>query len=188
MPAIRSGSTPISGSRRCPITCFTPEEREMDGAVNMVQPDGRDVDPKVWTHEHTALIRTAAKDPAVDAHFRQCRDQEGTVPRGRVGSRLAEQSAAVVGPRLAFSRPHLLSGRQRRMQAATAAGSRRRLRPRTRFLVQGIDAASGAAVRSGEAETGDDARRPAAGVQAGGRGRLKALRVPNSVCCAVAAV
>ncbi len=52
-----------------PDHVLTPEEREMDGAVNMVQPDGRDVDHKVWTPERTALIRTAAMDPATTRIF-----------------------------------------------------------------------------------------------------------------------
>jgi penicillin-insensitive murein endopeptidase len=31
----------------------------------VVAPDLRDVDPKMWTHRHTALIRTAAQEPVV---------------------------------------------------------------------------------------------------------------------------
>ena len=46
-----------------------------------------------------------------------------------VGSLLAFQSAAMVGPCRALSHSHRLSGRQRRLQAATAAGWRRRLWP-----------------------------------------------------------
>jgi len=45
------------------------EEREFTGAVDMVAPDRRDVDPKVWTHERTELIRTAAQDPAITRIF-----------------------------------------------------------------------------------------------------------------------
>jgi penicillin-insensitive murein DD-endopeptidase len=52
-----------------PDHVLTPEEREMDGAVNMVQPDGLGVDKKVWTPERTALIRTAAMDPATTRIF-----------------------------------------------------------------------------------------------------------------------
>jgi penicillin-insensitive murein DD-endopeptidase len=47
-----------------PDHVLTREEREMNGAVNMVQPDGLGVDHKVWTPERMALIRTAAMDPA----------------------------------------------------------------------------------------------------------------------------
>ena len=47
----------------------TREEREMSGAVNMVQTDGLDVDHKVWTPQRTALIRTAALDPATTRIF-----------------------------------------------------------------------------------------------------------------------
>jgi penicillin-insensitive murein DD-endopeptidase len=45
------------------------EEREFDGAVNMVAPDRLGVDRKVWTRERTELIRTAAKDPMVERVF-----------------------------------------------------------------------------------------------------------------------
>ena len=40
------------------------EEREFDGATDMVAADRLDVDPKVWTRERMELIRTAAQDPA----------------------------------------------------------------------------------------------------------------------------
>jgi penicillin-insensitive murein DD-endopeptidase len=45
------------------------EEREFTSAINMVAENRRDVDPKVWTHERTELIRTAAQDPAVERIF-----------------------------------------------------------------------------------------------------------------------
>ena len=41
------------------------EQREFGPGTDVVAPDLRDVDPKVWTHRHTALIRTAAEDPVV---------------------------------------------------------------------------------------------------------------------------
>src|SRR5215469_7158870 len=45
------------------------EEREFNGAVDMVAPSLLDVDPKVWTHTRTELIRTASEDPAVTRIF-----------------------------------------------------------------------------------------------------------------------
>jgi penicillin-insensitive murein endopeptidase len=45
------------------------EEREMDGAVDMVAPDRLGVDPKVWTHIRTEMIKTAAEDPAIARIF-----------------------------------------------------------------------------------------------------------------------
>jgi penicillin-insensitive murein DD-endopeptidase len=41
------------------------EERELAPATDVVAPNLRDVDPKAWTHGHTALIRAAAQDPVV---------------------------------------------------------------------------------------------------------------------------
>src|SRR3979411_753580 len=43
----------------------SPEEREFGPGTDLVAPDLRDVDPKLWTQRHTALIRTAAQDPVV---------------------------------------------------------------------------------------------------------------------------
>jgi penicillin-insensitive murein DD-endopeptidase len=45
------------------------EEREMDGAVDMVAPDRLGVDAKVWTHSRTELIKAAAEDAAVTRVF-----------------------------------------------------------------------------------------------------------------------
>jgi penicillin-insensitive murein endopeptidase len=45
------------------------EEREMDTAVNVVAPDGLDVDHKVWTSAYTEVVKTAAEDPSVTRIF-----------------------------------------------------------------------------------------------------------------------
>jgi penicillin-insensitive murein DD-endopeptidase len=48
---------------------LTREEREEMSATMAVAPDRKDVDPKVWTPAHTAIIRAAAEDAAVDRIF-----------------------------------------------------------------------------------------------------------------------
>ena len=45
------------------------EDREMMSATQMVAESKLDVDPKVWTHARTALVRTAADDPSVERIF-----------------------------------------------------------------------------------------------------------------------
>jgi penicillin-insensitive murein endopeptidase len=45
------------------------EEREFMSATQMVAPDRLDVDPNVWTHERTKLLRAAAKDREVERIF-----------------------------------------------------------------------------------------------------------------------
>jgi len=45
------------------------EEREMMSAVDMVRPDRLDVDPSVWTPQHTALIRAVSREPEVARIF-----------------------------------------------------------------------------------------------------------------------
>jgi penicillin-insensitive murein endopeptidase len=52
-----------------PDHVLTREERELDGAVNMVAPSRLDVDPKVWSRDRMELIRTASEDPAVTRIF-----------------------------------------------------------------------------------------------------------------------
>ncbi len=45
------------------------EEREEMSAVRVVAADRKDVDPKVWTPGHVAVIRAAARDPLVERIF-----------------------------------------------------------------------------------------------------------------------
>ena len=45
------------------------DQREDASAVDMVREDRLDVDPEVWTHERTELIRTAAREPEVERIF-----------------------------------------------------------------------------------------------------------------------
>jgi len=48
---------------------LTREEREDMSATMIVRDDRLDVDPKVWTPAHVAVIRTAAQDPDVERIF-----------------------------------------------------------------------------------------------------------------------
>ena len=48
---------------------LSPEEREFMSATMVVRDDRLDVDPSVWTHAHTEVIRTAAEDPEVERIF-----------------------------------------------------------------------------------------------------------------------
>jgi len=48
---------------------LTREERETISATNLVAPDGKTVDPAVWTPAHRAMIRAAALDPDVARIF-----------------------------------------------------------------------------------------------------------------------
>jgi penicillin-insensitive murein endopeptidase len=48
---------------------LTRQEREEMSAINMVAEDRKDVDPKVWTPKHTALIKAAAEQPEVERIF-----------------------------------------------------------------------------------------------------------------------
>jgi penicillin-insensitive murein DD-endopeptidase len=48
---------------------LSPEQREFDMALNMVAKDRRNVDPEVWTHERTTVVRAAAEDSVVTRIF-----------------------------------------------------------------------------------------------------------------------
>ena len=45
------------------------EEREQMSATDMVRPDRLDVDPNVWTPQHTALVRAVSREPEVARIF-----------------------------------------------------------------------------------------------------------------------
>ena len=67
---------------------LTRVEREEMSATNVVAADKLDVDPKVWTRSHVAVIKAAAKEPQVERIFVNaaikkalCRDA-GTTDRG----------------------------------------------------------------------------------------------------------
>ena len=49
-----------------PTRELTRLEREEMSAINMVRADKRDIDPSVWTPQHTAVIRAAAESPDVE--------------------------------------------------------------------------------------------------------------------------
>lgn len=48
---------------------LTRAEREQMSATNMVAEDRKDIDPKVWTPQHTALIKAASEQPEVERIF-----------------------------------------------------------------------------------------------------------------------
>jgi penicillin-insensitive murein DD-endopeptidase len=48
---------------------LTPAEREEMSATMVVAADRKDVDPAVWTHGHTEVIKAAAEDPVVERIF-----------------------------------------------------------------------------------------------------------------------
>jgi len=52
-----------------PYRTLTREEREDMSATMIVAADRRDVDPRVWTPAHGAVIKAAAEDPAVERIF-----------------------------------------------------------------------------------------------------------------------
>ena len=52
-----------------PDRTLSTDEREFMSATDMVAENRLDVDPKVWTHSRTELIRTAAEDPDVERIF-----------------------------------------------------------------------------------------------------------------------
>ena len=90
-------------------------------AIMMVRADRLDVDPSIWTPAHLDVIRAAAEEPSGRAHLRQCRDQEGAVPRSQRRPRLAAQGASDVRPRLSLPYPHPMPARQRRLRGPAAA-------------------------------------------------------------------
>ncbi|GGF86995.1 penicillin-insensitive murein endopeptidase [Azorhizobium oxalatiphilum] len=67
-----------------PGRALSRDEREKVSAVMMVRPDRLDVDTRLWTPDHVAVIRAAARDPRVERIFVNaaikkalCRQAEG---------------------------------------------------------------------------------------------------------------
>jgi penicillin-insensitive murein DD-endopeptidase len=52
-----------------PKTPLSREEREEMSAVDMLAEDKKNIDPKIWTTGHTAVIKAAANDPKVERIF-----------------------------------------------------------------------------------------------------------------------
>jgi penicillin-insensitive murein endopeptidase len=48
---------------------LTQQEREEMSAINMVADSRKDIDPKVWTPKHVAIIKAAAEEPGVERIF-----------------------------------------------------------------------------------------------------------------------
>jgi len=63
-----------------------------------VRDDRLDIDPKVWTPGHLAVIRDAALEPSVQRIFVNAAIQESIVPRGQGRPELAIKGPAVVRP------------------------------------------------------------------------------------------
>lgn len=55
--------------RPMPKRPFTPEEIEQTFSTDLVRADGKDVDPKLYTPKHLALLRAAAQEPGVARVF-----------------------------------------------------------------------------------------------------------------------
>ena len=174
------------------------EEREFMSATMAVRDDRRDVDPNVWTHAHTELIRVAAEDPAVERIFVNAAIKKALCREAGSDRSLARQGAAVARARLSFPHPDILSAGQSAMRSAAAAGVGRRMRSRSRSVVHGRNVASAAAVhRAGEAGAGAYAGEIAAGLPPSSDGavtpsarwarpqRQSTVR-PNSACCTAA--
>src|SRR5262249_53945688 len=125
------------------------------------------------------------RGPGGRTHLRQCRDQEGAVPRGRQRPRLAAQGAPVVGARLSLPRAHALPGRQPGMPQPAAAAGKRGLRLGAELVVQRRRAAP-EAVAAGRAPRADD-ERTAAGMPAGARRAVSYTNIPTPTIAVIIA-
>ncbi len=150
---------------------LTRAEREEMSATMVVADDRRDVDPKVWTPGHFAVIKAAASDPEVQRIFVNAAIKRALCREAGSDRAWLRKSAAVVGARLPFPRPDSLPGRQPRMQAAAAGDRRRRLqRQGPQLLVHRRRAPPQAIAGPGSAETGETHVEPPSGLPRGAGG------------------
>ena len=108
-----------------PDHVLSKEERDNISAINLVSDDWKHLNPKTWTPQHVAFIKTAAAAARGRARAGQRRDQEGIVPRRRQSARrLDGEGAALVRP----PRPHPcaaeMPGRFAELPRATAGAGR----------------------------------------------------------------
>ena len=120
------------------------EEREFGSATDVVALDLLDVDPEVWTHRHTELIRTAAQDPAVirilvNAAIKKALCREAGADRAWLS-----KVRPWYGHAEHFHVQIACPADSAECKPPVPAAPKRRLRSRARLLVQGIDAASAA--------------------------------------------
>ena len=128
------------------------EEREMHvRRRHGRRPDRLDVDPKVWTHTRTELIRTAAEDPGVERIFVNAAIKKALCREAGSDRAWLAKVRPWWGHDDHFHVRIACPADRPRMQAAAAARAGGRLRPRARLLVHGSDAASAAAGRAAEA-------------------------------------
>ena len=157
-----------------PAHAFTRLEREEMMATMVVAANRKDVDPKVWTPAHTALIKAAASDQRVTRVFvnpaiKKALCREPGDDRAWLG-----KISAVAGARLALPCPSRLPARQSGLRAAAAARCRGWLPQqgdgalRQRRAAGALDAACGA--HDGQAAGGV----PRGAARALGRANLRA--------------
>ena len=119
-----------------PTRQLSREEREEMSAINVVREDKRDVDANVWTPQHTAVIRAAAQDKAVERVIVNAAIKKALCREAGARPRVAAQGAPVVGAQLSLPCAHGLPGRQPELQGAGRRAGRRWLRQGARLLVQ----------------------------------------------------
>ena len=167
--------------RPMPDREFTRQEREETSATMVVADSRKDVDPKVWTPAHFAIIKAAAEDPLVERVFVNAAIKKTLCQGAGTDRGLAAEGAALLGARLSLPRPYQMPGRQPHLQAPRPGARRRRLRQGAGLVVHRCGAPSQALARAREtAPLHQDGR--SAAVLPAGTGR--ALRVqpggPNS--------
>jgi penicillin-insensitive murein DD-endopeptidase len=106
---------------------LTREEREEMMATVVVAKDRKDVDPKVWTPAHVALIKAAAEDPQVTRIFVNTAIKKALCREAGNDRAWLRKVQPWLRPRLALPCPSQLSAGQSGMRAAGAARGRRRL-------------------------------------------------------------
>ena len=151
-----------------PDRLLSREEREEMSAIMMVRDDRLDIDPKVWTPSHLAVIRDAAQEPSVQRIFVNAAIKKALCREAKGDRSWLSKVRPMYGHDYHFHIRMQMPARQQRMREPARAGRRRRLqRRRSRLLVQGFGAASEAAEGAAEAEAADDAGAIAGRLQGG---------------------
>ena len=158
-----------------PKTPLSREEREEMSATNVVAEDKKDVDPKIWTPGHFAVIKAAAEDPKVERIFVNaaikkalCREA-GTAIAPSCTRCARGGGTTIISTCASAARPAARNARRRTRPAKPKAAARTSTTGSARRAQSA--AAEGAAEAAPAAHDGG----PAGGVQAGAGGAVRVM-------------
>ena len=182
--AIRSGSTPTSGSPRCRGRRSRARSARRCRRPTWWPSDKKDVDPKIWTPGHFAVIKAAAEDPKVERIFVNAAIKKALCREAGKDRAFLHKVRPWWGHNYHFHVRIGCPAGSPDCKDAGPGGRSRRLRQGSRLLVQPRRAQSAAAEGAAEAAPAAHDGGPAGGVQTGAGRAVKISGLRSGGCWA----